>query len=465
MAALHGVTAAPPAQCRVLEVGCSEGANLIPMAYAMPQAAFTGLDLAGLPIARGQQRIGELGLGNIQLFQADLCEGSGPGEYDYIVAHGVYAWVPDPVRDALLALCGEHLAPNGVAFISYNALPGAYLRNIVRDALRCGSRQAQTPEEQVAAGMKLLELIVQSRPEGDAYRHLVEDHLGRMIKRLPGGTYHDEMNPAYEPVSVAQFAAHARQHGLAYLCEAELPTPLDPGMRPDVIEAVAEFAGDDTVQQEYALDFLRMRGFRETLLVRSGVPVASRLTTEPMARFRFSSAATAAPSSRPGARTYQLERGAEVNIDQPPVVALLDRLIAAAPRALDYAAASDSLTTSGLLPQQVPGLLVQMAIARLIELHVWEAPVAASLPDRPRASACARQEVRKRAHVANLWHKTVELNDPPVAALFSLLDGTRTRADLVGAMQAQFPSMDPATLEERIEPNLETFLRAALLEA
>lgn len=313
--------------------------------------------------------------------------------------------------------------------------------------------------------MRLLQLIVQSRPEGDAYRRLLEDHLGRMNKRLPGGTYHDEMNPAYEPVSVAQLAAHARQHGLAYLCEAELPTPLDPGMRPDLIEAVAEFAGDDTVQQEYVLDFLRVRGFRQTLLVRSGVPVQAKFTTAAMPRMRFSSLATATASSRPDARTYQLERGAEVNIDQPPVVALLDRLIAAAPRALDYAEVSETLTGRGLLPEQVPGLLLQMAIARLIELHLWEAPVAASLSERPRASACSRQEAQTRAHVANLWHKTVDLNDPTVRALFSLLDGTRTRADLLAAIQAQFPAMDAAALQDRIEPNLETFLRAALLEA
>lgn len=465
MAALHGVAAAPPAQCRALEVGCGEGANLIPLAYAMPQAQFTGFDLAGLPIARGQQRIGELGLSNIRLSQADLCAASGLGAYDYIVAHGVYAWVPGPVRDALLALCAEHLAPNGVAFISYNALPGAYLRNIVRDALRCGSRQAQTPEDQVAAGMKLLQLIVQSRPEGDAWRHLLADHMARMNKRLPGGTYHDELNPACEPVSIAQFAAHAGRHGLSYLCEAELPMPLDPGMRPNVIEAIAEFAGTDTVQQEYVLDFLRMRGFRQTLLVRSSVPVEPRLNPDAMPRFRFTSAATALPAARPEARSFRLEGGAEVHIDQPPVIALIDRLIAACPHTLDFAAVSAALTAGGLVPQQVPGLLLQMAIARLIELHLWEAPVAAALSDRPRASASARQELRHRAFVANLWHKTVELNDPPVAALFSLLDGTRTRADLLAAMQAQFLSMDAASLEDGMGPNLETFWRAALLEA
>src|SRR5579875_2980319 len=98
MAALHGLSPAPIESCRVLEIGCSEGGNLIPMAYAIPGAEFTGFDLAGQPIARGQERIRALGLGNIRLFQADLVtadtgpDRGGLGDFDYIVAHGLYSW-------------------------------------------------------------------------------------------------------------------------------------------------------------------------------------------------------------------------------------------------------------------------------------------------------------------------------------------------------------------------------------
>ena len=58
MAILHGLTPAPVERCRVLEIGCNEGANLIPMAYAIPTSEFVGFDLARLPVERGQQRIG-----------------------------------------------------------------------------------------------------------------------------------------------------------------------------------------------------------------------------------------------------------------------------------------------------------------------------------------------------------------------------------------------------------------------
>ena len=69
------------------------------------------------------------------------------GEFDYVVAHGVYAWVPDAARDALMALFARCLAPHGVAFVSYNALPGARLRTMLREMvlLHAGERRPGCP--------------------------------------------------------------------------------------------------------------------------------------------------------------------------------------------------------------------------------------------------------------------------------------------------------------------------------
>ncbi|MGC1294562.1 MAG: class I SAM-dependent methyltransferase, partial [Alloacidobacterium sp.] len=131
MALLYGLDPPPVETCRVLEVACNEGANLIPMAYTIPGAKFVGFDIAPECVARGQEHINALGLKNIRLFAADMLNvGPELGQFDYIIAHGLYAWVPEPVRDRALALCGELLKPNGVAFVSYNALPGSHLRQM-----------------------------------------------------------------------------------------------------------------------------------------------------------------------------------------------------------------------------------------------------------------------------------------------------------------------------------------------
>ena len=117
VAILYGLEPPDPFHARVLEIGCGAGGNLMAMAAATPGIRAVGVDLAAAPIeeaTRGGQA--EIGLDNLEFRQADvraLTDGA-LGEFDYIVAHGVYGWIPEDARDALLALIGE-LAHRGRA--------------------------------------------------------------------------------------------------------------------------------------------------------------------------------------------------------------------------------------------------------------------------------------------------------------------------------------------------------------
>ena len=270
MAILHGLSPVPVERCRVLEIACNEGANLIPMAYAIPGSEFVGFDLARLPVDRGQERIRELGLKNAWIFAGDLLDaGKELGQFDYIIAHGLYAWVPAAVRERLMAVCGELLTANGVAFVSYNALPGGHLRRMTRDMMLYGVKDIEDPQQRVPVALGFLHLVVEARPEGDAYRLLIEEQLKKMEKLGPEVAYHDEMTDAYHPVHFFEFVEHARKHGLQYLSEAVLPPPTDPCYRSEVRQALKNAAGDDILKQEQMLDFLRARMYRETLVCRA----------------------------------------------------------------------------------------------------------------------------------------------------------------------------------------------------
>jgi hypothetical protein len=465
MAALHGVAAASPAQCRVLEIGCNEGANLIPMAAGMPNSEFVGFDLAGLPIARGQERIRALGLSNIRLFQADLCEVTGLGACDYIIAHGLYTWVPQPVRDRLLGLCRDHLSAHGVVFLSYNALPGSHIRDLIRDALRWRAQGGGTPEEQIARGLDLLALLIGARPEGDAYRQLLEEQLGKLRKRRPETIYHDELSPAYQPVSIAQMIDHARSHGLEFLSEAVLPVPSDPGLQPRMMQAVDAIAGEDRVAREQVLDFARMRLYRETLLVRSQPGIRPQPLPEALVQMRLASTAGSAAGDQPGARVYTLQGGVKVGSSQPAAIAVMERLIAAWPRTVPFAEIGGILGDHGIAEEPAAHLLLQMAMSRLLDLHLWEPAVAPAVSARPRVPLFIRHEAQMRDHVATLWHGTVELCEPRVRSLLLLLDGTRDRAALLAQLRESFPGQESAELEQGLEANLRYLLLAGLLEA
>lgn len=151
VAFLRGMQPAPIGRCRVLELGCGTAANLIPMAFHHPESEFIGLDSAERPVDLGRSIISDLGLGNITLHLTDVCEANPErlGYFDYIIAHGVYSWVPQPVRERILAISREMLNPQGVAYISYNAYPGNHFRDLVRGMMRFHISAIETPEDKI----------------------------------------------------------------------------------------------------------------------------------------------------------------------------------------------------------------------------------------------------------------------------------------------------------------------------
>src|SRR5207237_7810850 len=62
VATLNGLDPPPLDRCRVLDLGCAAGANLLPMALAWPGGQFVGVDLSTIQIARGGETVARLGL-------------------------------------------------------------------------------------------------------------------------------------------------------------------------------------------------------------------------------------------------------------------------------------------------------------------------------------------------------------------------------------------------------------------
>ena len=467
MAILNGLSPAPVERCRVLEIGCNEGANLIPMAYAIPGSEFVGFDLAHLPIERGLERIHELGLHNVHLFEGNLLGVGGElGQFDYIIAHGLYAWVPEPVRDRLLALYGQLLTVNGVGFVSYNALPGGHLRTMIREMMLYAVEGIDDPEERVSGGLESLRLLIEARPEGDAYRMLIEEQLKKMEKAGAHVTFHDELAEAYHPVHFFEFVEHARKHGLQYLCEAVLPPATDPAYRQDIRSALGEAAGNDIVNLEQRLDYLRARMYRETLLCRGERVLRRDFPADHLRRLRFASQATATPGEERGATAFTLSGGIKMESNHPGVIGLLETLGAQWPNALMFDEVERRLMNAGIpLDGEGVTLLMRLVVSKMIELRSWEAPVADALSAFPKASASARREALTKMFATTLLHGRIALEDRVVRSFLQLLDGTRDRRALLDALKAEFPDMPADELAAGIEPGLENFFRAGLLEA
>lgn len=191
---LRGLLPSPIERCRVLELGCGAGSNLIGMAFRSPESEFVGLDLARRPIASGQNSIADLELRNITLRSIDLAEASPErfGSFSFILAHGLYSWVPKAVRERILAICREMLNPNGIAYISYNAYPGNHFRDLVRGMMRFHAARFEEPAEKIGQARALLKFLAESQVTPDYYAEAVRTEFERVVNYPDEAFFHDD---------------------------------------------------------------------------------------------------------------------------------------------------------------------------------------------------------------------------------------------------------------------------------
>ena len=467
MAMLHGLEPAPVERCRVLEIGCNEAANLIPMAYAIPGSEFVGFDIAGMPIARGQERIRELGLTNLRIFQGDLMEiDEALGQFDYIIAHGLYAWVPEPVQTRLLEVCKRLLSPDGIALVSYNTLPGGHLRNLVREILLIGGAGGSDPADSVVRGMEFLQFVTEAQKPEEPFRALLERQAKKMKGRDASSIYHDEMGRVNRPVSFSDFIRHAGEHGLQYVSEAVLPFPNDPCFKPEQATVAEQLAGGDRIAQEQIFDLIRMRMFRETLLCHAERTVSPEVDVEAFLRLRFGCEAESSAGEDGVLRVYTQPGGLQMRSQHAMTMRLMETLVEAWPRSLSFGEVEEKMMSYGIaFDGDFYAQLLRLVIARFVRLSSWQAPVSDAVSERPRASLICRYEAQTRERVATLLHSSLRLEDSRVRDFLMLLDGTRDRRELIAALRERYPELSEAECVERMEPNLRLLHRSGVLLA
>jgi methyltransferase-like protein len=466
---------APVERCRVLELGCGDGGNLVPMAYGLPGSSFVGVDLAPSAIARGREVAHALALDNVELVCGDLTEVDRTwGAFDFIVAHGVYSWVPEPVGDRLLAICRANLAPHGVAFVSYNALPGGHVRTMLREMMRFDASDGDGPHARVERARALLQGLADAHAGSTGYRQLVAEQLEGAMARSDAALLHDDLAAVNRPVYFHEFAAHAGAHGLQYLAEADFFEMHAGVSSPDVLAALEE-RDDDILAREQYLDFLKCRMYRQTLLCHAGVELRRDLALEVLAHLRVASPAEPAePDADLRDRSvveFRGPKGAALRTDEPLIKLALDRLRDDWPRSVAFGelaahARGRAPDASGReetdAARLLGGTMLQAYAANLVQLHVHQPRFASAPGERPRASALARLQARTGDAVTTLLHTTIRIDDGAGRRLLTLLDGTRDRAALVAAMSPEASSSRDLT--SRLDAKVADLARLALLE-
>lgn len=440
--ALFGLSPARVETCRVLELGCGDGTNLIAMASALPNARFTGIDLATEPVRRGTEMASALGLPNVSLLAGDILEYKPDGDFDYIIAHGLYSWVPAVVRDRILAICRDHLAGNGIAFVSYNAYPGNHLRDVARGMMQYHARNFSDPLQQIRQARGVLKLVSRARPEPDLFHKVVEQEFERCVKYTDAGFYHDDLSPLNEPVYFWQFAEHARANGLQFVAEAELHDMQSDGLAPEVVEVLRQLDPANVIMREQYLDFFKGRAFRHSLICHEDVKVDRGPQADRLAILLISGEVRSQGVNADGSEDFIGPRGAVIGTRNPEARAALNQLGAKWPERIPVRELLGSNPTEDLL-----AFFLRCYELGFIQLHTWTPQYTTIISERPVASALARHQAKISDTLPTPRHTTLKVEDPLARKLVQLLDGTNDRAALLQKLSAAEPSFDAGTLE------------------
>ena len=274
-AALVGVSAPNPKTARVLELGATYGGNIISQALFNLDATFVGIELSQEQVEKGNEVIANAGLTNVSLVQSDIASiGSEIGTFDYIIAHGVYSWVDDGVKDALLRLIDEHLAEDGIAYISYNTYPGWHTMDEVRQLMMFSNRDKTqfNHKEKVLHGKTIGSIVGSQILKYDNLKERNSKFLGALRSVMQKDEYyvgHDHLEPNNDPVYFYQFNDHLEAHNLAYLCDADLTLSMVRSFDADIADTLDKLALNDHVAQEQYLDFMLDTTFRKSIICKA----------------------------------------------------------------------------------------------------------------------------------------------------------------------------------------------------
>ena len=452
----------PPdvARCRVLEVGCSDGANLVPMAVALPHARFVGCDLSARSIEKGRLTIEALGLANVVLVGEDIAKLSpAHGTFDYIVAHGFLSWVPPHARDALFALARERLSPDGVLYVSYNALPGCRIRQIAWDILHAHVDRIESSVARVAEARRLARMLADAGTTTLASDEAVRAEFRTIAARSDSAICHDDLAVPNDPFYFRDFVAHASRHGLAYVAEVDLHSMSGAGIS---AELRAYLSTLDPMSREQYLDFARLRRFRQSLLQRSDAKGDLTVHPQRVAAMHVSADPSLIRAAQEG-KVGDLARALDpTNGERGPVRALLDALVDRAPAAMSIAELRAIATTP---PRPLEAILTDAFVSSIVALHVHPPALATTPSERPEASPLARYQARERDEVTTLAHTRVRLADAPTRRLLTLVDGTRDRAALAAAINGPAFANDRTQAQAFVDFSLAQFARLGLLRA
>ncbi|MCA9049368.1 MAG: methyltransferase regulatory domain-containing protein [Planctomycetaceae bacterium] len=484
MAHMFGLSAAPVSKCRVLELGCADGTNLLPYAEEFPGSEFVGVDLTNDRILEASSRAEKLGLSNIRFRHANVTEvDENWGHFDYIQVPGVFSWATDSERQAILDCCRRNLKPGGAAVISWNVYPGWKQLGMVRDFIRRHVRVFHDALTQISEARRAVDFLARCTPEKSLTWNVFQDARDRFQKSTDHYIFHDFISEHNQPFYFYEFDEFLRDHGLQFVAEADMTQTAAPGLP---LETQQTLRHSKVPEREQLLDFLVSTTYRRSIVTHRETTLNRRIDYRSIAGCSLALAEIPVPRefdvTSPDLLELKYSAGS-LCTSEPLGKAALRILMNIWPRTIPL----NELCTEArrMIPAELQGargassdrpdgdiILAQAMLAAcaagLVRAFRTAPTICTVVSEFPRAAGVARLlAVEHPRLIVNRWHQNLTHLTPEERFLLSRLDGTRSVADLcqmpAEVLQSQPVSADrpesPRSAEDMVREKLALFAR------
>lgn len=439
MAKLFGMEPVPPENARILEIGCAGGGNLLPLASTFPNAECVGIELSQVQCSYAAEAIKFIDFKNVSIRQGSVTDiDASFGKFDYILCHGVFSWVPDFVREAILRVAAENLSDQGVAFISYNTLPGWYMRGMIRGMMIEHVKHIEEPIKKVAQARALIKYLVDANANVYTPHAIYLRSEAELLATVPDSyILHEHLEDINQAFYFRDFIALAVQSNLQFLGEANLASTWIGNLSAEAQKGLN--AINDAILRGHYMDCIAGRSFRETYLVKASAKVDRNLENERLRGLRFSGKYDPVnePNVTDGSTSYKLKNGQTIHTSDPVVKAAFAVLTEAYPESRTAERIVTAMETSGSLVDSREGAvnkvlhtLVNGVLGGWVDFRYLPDRMQKQISNRPRATPWARAQALANKYVTTQRHEFMIINEAQ-RQLIPLLDGSRTIEDLI----------------------------------
>ena len=474
---LYGMSPPDPRKCRYLDLGCGDGSSVLLHAFDFPESEFVGIDLSRLRIAEARSNAAALGLQNASFHHIDITQFSREefGNFDYIVAHGLYSWVPDNVREKTRSIYGDCLSDNGIGYISYNTYPGCHVREMLWRMMQFHTASVEEPNTKIEQAIHFLATLRDITPDPE-FQEILKSEIAQIIERRRGSVFHDDLSGFNRPFYFHEFVKDLSLKGLQYVCDIEPFTGSTISMPPPV-KAMIKSVSDDPIVQEQYLDFAMWTRFRSSLVCRQATRIERDPRPEVLEHFRLFSdiqPVSESPNVLDGVEeSFSLAYGGTFQVSIGRVKKALIHLSSVNPGSVPLRDLIESVADQ-TMDEEVDGLLkelMSLVLTGVIKLQLFQPSFANSAGEYPSASPFARWQASRGAEsLTSLAGYVLSQENPALIELVNLLDGTKNRAELCREMSTRYDVADEdkeafdKELPQMINHHLEVLAKMGFLQ-